>query len=717
MKEEYFWSIVIEQELVQAALWTVRADKVAILSTSTPNTWETDEDLIEKVDAALSEVVSELPENAQEPSKTVYGVPASWVEDGKIKKAHLEKIRLVSQKLSLTPTGFVVLPEAIAHGVKIREGSPLSGVIVGVGVGSLDLTLVRLGNIVGTVSVGRSVSLTEDVVEGLSRFPSSEAIPTRWLLYDGQEVSLEEVKQELIKTDWKDLSESLKILHTPQVDIVTSSEKAEAVSIAGASELSEITGVEGDDSEESNFEHTEDLSPEDLGFVVDADISEVHSEPLATMGDTENLPDPLVVKKKPTFSPLTALAPVMGIFKKLKKPAAPKLPHVPETPTFAKRRLNLKKLKVLLPVALVLILGGLIAAWIYLPRATITIHISPKNLQDSEVITLSEDIETADVENFEFPAESVQIEVTSEKTASATGVKTVGDPARGSVTIRNGTAEDLSFDAGDTLSGQNDLKFTLDSAVDVPKASSPTTPGSASVAATAADIGGQYNLAKDETFSVRNYPKSDVDAVAESDFSGGSSREITAISASDISGLKEDLESELEDKARERLASEAGSARFVPESVTYEITDESSSGKAGDEAGSVSYTMSMSARGLVLPKEQVEQMSLTILKDQIPEGFALRGEQVTANFDLIDEIDTGVWEFDVTLSANLLPSVDTDAIKKEVLGKRPDSIKDFLSQIPGYSRAVVTLQPVLPGILNRIPTIAKNVTIEVLAEQ
>lgn len=714
MKEEYFWSIVIEQELVQAALWTIRQDKVAILSTSTPVSWGTDEELIEKVDSSLSEVVSLLPENATEPSKTVFGVPASWVEDGKIKKAHLEKIRLVSQKLSLAPTGFVVLPEAIAHGIKIREGSPLSGVIIGVGVGSLDLTLVRLGNIVGTVSVGRSVALTEDVVEGLSRFPLSEAVPTRWLLYDGDEASLEDVKQELIKTDWGDLSESIKILHAPQIDIVSAKEKAEAVSIAGASELSEITGVEGDLAEESNFEHSTDLAAEDLGFVVDADISKIENP---KMPEDTNEPLVQVHKKGPRFAFPGIFASLASRVKSLKKtkPAQPTAPSIPSYVS-KKPKLNLGKIKFAAPVVLVVIVVGLVAAWVYLPKATITIHISPKNLQDSEVVTLSENVQSADTANLVFPASSLDVEVTSEKTTSATGVKTVGDRARGSVTIRNGTAEELSFASGTKISGQNSLTFTLDGAIDVPAASSPTTPGTVSVSVTAADIGSQYNLAKDETFAVSNYPKSDVDAVAEGDFSGGSSREITAISASDITGLKDDLESELEAKAREKLASDAGNAKFVAESVTYEITDESASGKAGDEAGSVSYSMTMNAKGLVLPADQIRDMSLAILKEQIPDGFSLRGEQVDADFELIDEIETGVWEFEVNLSANLLPSVDVDAVKKEVMGKTRESIKDYLSAIPGYARAVVTIKPVLPGFLGRIPMIAKNVAIEILAE-
>jgi len=57
---EYLWSIVIEQDLVQAAIWTVRDGNVFVISTSKPAAWGTDEDLLQKTDEALSEAEGAL---------------------------------------------------------------------------------------------------------------------------------------------------------------------------------------------------------------------------------------------------------------------------------------------------------------------------------------------------------------------------------------------------------------------------------------------------------------------------------------------------------------------------------------------------------------------------------------------------------------------------------------------------------------------------------
>jgi hypothetical protein len=709
---EHFWSIVIEQDIVQAAIWTIRDENVAILATSKPQEWDTEDDLVKKTDAVLSEAINDFPEDAKEPNKTVFGVPASWVEDGKIKKPHLDKIKKVSQKLSLSPTGFVVLPEAIAHSVKIKEGSPLSGVVIGVGAGSLDLTVFRLGNIIGTVSVGRSGALIDDMVEGLSRFSSSDNVPTRWILYDGLEVDLEDVKQELVKADWKEVAPTLKFLHTPQVEIFGVSDKIQAVSISGASEIGEIKGVEGVEipkNADSNVKETNDLSPEDLGFVIDQDISEKGEDSLGETEPAENSDFKVTggVEKESVFAPITSL---MNRIKLPKR--APKEPVI-----HGSGKSKVKRILIALAILVVLLVAGAVFAWLNFVNADVTIHIAPKNLQESEVIVLDENIDAPILEDFTFPAESIEAEVTSEQSRSATGSITVGDAASGTVTIRNGTAEEVSFDAGTEIGGPNDLSFTLDEAVTVPEAESPTTPGSVSVGATAAAIGADYNLASGESFSVGNFPKSEVDAVNESEFSGGSSEEITAISESDIDGLRDDLVDSLKGQAKKQLEGKTSGARFISDAVRYEVTDESASGSAGDEADSVSITMTMKAIGLVIPEEQINELSQLILKDQIPEGFSLKSEQVKAEFDLADEIDEGVWEFDVSLVANLLPSINIDAVKSEIVGKSPASVENYLSQIPGYVRAVVVVRPKLPGILGNLPRMEKNISLEIVAEQ
>lgn len=215
MQEEYFVSAAIEEGSIQIALWNASDGSANIVSVSNPVSYDDDETMVRGADEGLSSCIQNLPENASEPSKTVFGVPSYWVADGQIQKQYLDKIRLICNKLSLSPSGFVVLPEAIAHYKKSEEGTPLTGILIGIYKQSIDVSLFKLGNLSGTVNVARSVNIVDDVVEGLARFDEKDNLPSQLMLYDSKHHDLEDLKQELIKADWNNLNPGIKFLHTP----------------------------------------------------------------------------------------------------------------------------------------------------------------------------------------------------------------------------------------------------------------------------------------------------------------------------------------------------------------------------------------------------------------------------------------------------------------------------------------------------------------------
>ena len=686
MANEYFWSIILEQDAVSAGLWAVKDKKASIVSGSKAYLWETDEDLVEKTDLALTEASEHLPDEVPEPNKTVFGLLPSWVSEGKIKKPYSDLVRLISQKMSLNPIGFAVLPEALAYSIKMREGSPLSGIVIGVGNGSIDVTLFRFGNIVGTVSVGRSDSLIGDITEGLSRFATGDNMPTRWILYDGRQVDLEEVKQEILRTDWEETG--IKFLHTPQVEIAGDKQKVEAVSIAGASEIEELEGIEDSqipDSEESNVSQDSSLSLDDLGFVIDKDIRNNMVEEKAEGAIKRKFGIPLLRPKISlrSFKPFGLLG---------------------------------RKSKALVVGIFAIVFVVLLGVWFYFSRAEVVVYVSPKNLQNTESIILDENIKSADIANYTFPANVVETEIVSEKAKSATGVKTVGEKASGQVKIRNGTSDEIKLKSGSFLISSDGLKFVLDEDATLPAAESPISPGEISVKVSANNIGEEYNLAKDTSFSVANYPKSEVDAISEIEFSGGSSKKIRTISESDIKSLRDELVKENQDKAKISLKSESINSLFIEDTVLYTVIKESVSNKAGEEADEVSMSINLKAKGLILPQSQIEEISRFILKDQIPDGFVLKSEQVDMDFQLRDKIGNGVWEFDVNLKAKLLPSIDTDKIRAEIAGRNPKFVEEYLAKkISGYDRSIVKVQPTLPGLFGSLPRRARNISIEIVA--
>jgi len=662
----------------------------------------------------------------------VFGVSSTWVAEGQIKTEHLNTLKKICADLSLAPVGFVVLPEVMAHLVKSEEGSPLSGVVLGVGSQNIELSIFRLGNLVGTANIARSVSVVDDVAEGLTRFADGDNLPSRFLLYDGKEGELEETKQALLKANWSDYKK-IKFLHTPKIEVITPKRKVHAVSLAGASEIADVSSLEtkGDGKKEEKASlkpdpmvTTESLAkPEDVGFMVGQDISvqehgtmpDVVKKTVQVEERKEQIPKEVagnMQDKKESQHPKGFKSNyVLDILRKMKLSVASLLAKKPKIKMGGKRTLPFAG-----GLFLLLIIIGFISWW-FLPKATVTIYVSPKKLDEEMTIFVDPDASGSNFAKGVLPGDTIKTTVSGERTTSTSGTKTIGEKAKGSVTIQNGTAQALKLPVGTFLYSANDLKFALTAEASVSAALSPSSPGTDTVEVVAEGIGAEYNLAKDESFSVGNYPKAEVDAVAISDFSGGSSRQISAVSEEDMDGLEDDLIEELLEEAKNDLIEKISKDQyFIEESMEATPSTKSFSNKVGDEADNLKLSLSLEVTSLVVENLALSDFAKEVLKDKIPSGYVLRKDQVDMHFELEEE-DNGIYELLVNMEVNLLPEVKPDEIIKEIVGKNSSHAKDYLTSIAGFTRAEINLKPPLPGWLSTLPHVAKNIEVELAAER
>jgi len=246
---------------------------------------------------------------------------------------------------------------------------------------------------------------------------------------------------------------------------------------------------------------------------------------------------------------------------------------------------------------------------------------------------------------------------------------------------------------------------------------SASTPGTVNTKITAEDIGAQYNLASGESFTVSNFPTSEIEAKNESSFSGGSSREINAVSEEDREELEEDLKEELVEEIIQETRSELEEGDFLIEEATkVDITDKEFSNKVGDEASTLKLSLEIEASVLIVKKADLIEVAQEVLKDRVAEGFVLREDQIDVTFEFIDE-DGGIYELTVTFGANLLPEVKPDEVVEKIKGKYPPLAKEFLTDIEGFERAEIVIIPRFPGRLGTLPRISKNITIEVSSQK
>src|SRR3989344_1994733 len=213
-KQEYFLALVLRNEKVNAVFFEEMDGMVKVLGKHTEyfeNSIEqaSSEELLEILDKAISTAEQFLPQSS-ETVKTIFGVKGSWVENNKIKKDYLLKLKKISDELGLIPIGFLVIFEAIAHLLQKEEGAPVSTVLVETGEKFVSVALLRAGRIIEskTSEILESPAQTTDNL--LKHFSSSEILPARIIILSDDE----DESQEFINHIW---SKSLPFLHLPQV--------------------------------------------------------------------------------------------------------------------------------------------------------------------------------------------------------------------------------------------------------------------------------------------------------------------------------------------------------------------------------------------------------------------------------------------------------------------------------------------------------------------
>lgn len=738
---EYYFALEIGLDFIKSAIFAIIENQVKVLSLGNVERWESEEELIEAVDAGLSSAAEKLPIEGEvkEPDKVVFGLPFNWVEGEKIVDDRLKLLKKLSEKLDLKPAGFVVIDEAIVHHLKTTEGIPPTAILVHLGMQKISVGLVRIGKVLGPKLIDKSNNLADDLIEGLSRFDSKEPLPARILLYD-KEDKLEEARQQLVSYPWLEKKkEGVEFLHLPKVEILPLNFDIEAIALAGGKEVAKAAGlvleekpVEKEEEEkEEEVEEKEEVEVEEpvfipageLGFVKGGDVAEEKIEP-----KPEKPPKPI----EPKEPKVTKEPPI------IKEPTFEEKPSVLDNlfakiATFRSRFPALKKLNLayfkgliseslktspvlILIIALFLVLSGsVLAAYWFLPRAEVVLFLEPEILEKDFTVKLDPTTGTPDKENFILPAEQIGEEVEGSKSRTTTGTKDIGDPAKGEVTIYNGTSNEKTFDSGTAITSTAGLEFTLDDDVTVASQSSAADPpGKAIVKATAKEIGTEGNLASGTEFIVANYAKSDYVAKNDSAFSGGISRQIQAVSEDDQEALLTDLKVSLEKDAKEKLLAKLSpEVKLVEESIISKVVSSNYSHEVGEETDNLELSLKLQAKALVYTEQELQALVEDSVLESVAEGFEYLPEETEFSFDVGEVDEKGRATVKTHLKAKLIPKQDLEQIKKNLVGKYIVVGETYLGNLPRVAGFKAQISPRLPGRLGTFPRRVNRIEIEV----
>ncbi len=723
-EHEYYFALNIDSERLTAAVWGLEGKRLHIISKSSLK-YSSEDELIESANLVLDEALADFP---NEPSKILFGVPSSWLQDDSLKGEYLKILKQMVQELDLQPMAYVSTVASISHYLQKQQGVPTTAILVDVSQ-PLVVSVVKAGKIIGSKEQKRSANLPEDIEKALLSFTDVEVLPSKILVYG--EDDLNKFKEELTSFSWM---AQLPFLHLPKIDQLDKDTTIISLCLAGATELNsdaiyhstaDIPDFSGSVSKiaQAALRRGESQSSlKDLGFIsgnieqekpnkrveeetyLDRQGEELDSREL--IHPEAHLPDqrhhPLDHHLSETNLSLTRF---------LKIP--PVLKH-----RFSRLFAFLPKKTLLIPVVVLLLL---ILAALLLPRAKVTIFIDMRVLEKDSEITADPAIDKVDEENKRIPGQIVESNVSGSDKGQATGKKQIGDPAKGKVVIYNATDKSLSLDKGTTLVSDSGNKFSLDANVTVAsKSASAADPPSHSSAvdAVAAQIGPDGNIPAGSDLKVASYSKSDVVAKVDSAFSGGISKDVTIVTADDQKRLLAKLSSQLRSKAKDELQTKlTGDSKILEESLSEQIIKSSYSKDVNDQSSEFSLNLSARYKGTAYKESDLKAIVSKLVETNVPQGYKLDLSQTETQAEVSKVEKDGKLIFKAKFKAKLMPKLDENKIKNDIKGKTPQQAAEKMKKIENVIGSNIKITPSLPlKQLQILPLLPQNISIEVTAK-
>lgn len=740
-KKEYFLAILIRDEKVTAVIFEELSGKVRVVGKNEsylPTIFEeaSIEDWLESFDKAISGAEETIPENV-ETQKTIFGVKETWVEESKIKKEYLLRLKKVSDTLGLLPIGFLVIHEAIAHLLQETEGAPVSGILIEIGQKHTTVSLLRAGRVIETrrtVSEDNVAQITDKL---LHHFTNYEVLPSRILVLSDK-TDNEKLSQSFISHTW---SKSLPFLHVPQITILPKNFDAKAVLSGAISQM----GFELLSGNENQSIKKEVIPPEIVPEIVKEKPEEVQLEEnfgflkgtdiRINMINQEEDPNPKI-DEEPSEIQTTKIQPsfqdyadksenqqqsntkkknigkilLSGISLAIKKGKK----FLSIFPKIISHESKNKKFLFIIIIFVVSLLG-IFMSYIFFIKADVTIFVTPKIVEQKQDIVFSTKNPT-DVEKRSIIAQAIELDKQGKTTRKATGKKEIGEKAKGSITIYSNLTREQTFSKGALLTSSNNLVFVLDETVKVASVSG-ASDGQKTVKAQviAKDIGKESNLPSGVKFTVASFDASEVEAKNDSAFSGGTKKEVVVVSKNDITSAIEELINNLEDSAKQEMAQKIDKeSKILPFISNTTFSQNNIDKKVDEEASTFTIEGTVTFESLIYQENDAQQFVKNLLDKDIDPALTLD----TTTYTLQDTKKSKSNDITsiILAKAYLLPKLEKEKLAKDIAGESFINTKNKIEKIPQISNVQIKLKPNIPFLPHIMPKFFQNISISVQKE-
>ncbi|MGE5042428.1 MAG: hypothetical protein ACM3IJ_06040 [Candidatus Levyibacteriota bacterium] len=782
-EKEYFLSLIFSSEKASSILFEKTGESLLIAGTHSaeftqPLSELSSEKLIELSDVVISEVERKVPEGSKL-EKTIFSVPHDWIEEGKITKEHLLKLKGVCEALSLTPIGFIVSIEAILAYLQKKEGAPVTAICVELSHKHLTLTLVKNGNIIMSDSgtIAQSPVLTTE--ELLAKQDELEVLPAKIILINYEHAK--KSQQAFLSHHW---SKKLPFLHIPQVEILDPEVEAQSVISGVAVEMGfsslttvklpkedvekpiEVASEELEEEEKTEASEEENLpteeeaeeplkedteSPEEQEVKEEVSledvreskhsVSEVESKPVEFSGEEVGFFAGVdVLSRKPQFESVEDEKEEKMEEHVFTKAAAGKeeeigeekhhghnlmavgklpKPHLSKpsfsTPSLPKLKIPKGKATFLYPAVAVVVLILASVLYYFFYEKVRVTLYLDKKAVSQDLAVTFSQDKNTSPSDKVVHISEVSVQEQGSEEASVTGKKVTGDTAKGEVTVYNKTEDPKTYNKGATIVGPNNLEFTLSGDVQVASTSSYATSFSSAKVKVEAGTFGKEY----------NLPSS-----TNFQFKGISAADVFAKNENPFSGgtkkeiqvvSADDLDG-LTTKAVDDLSKKAISEsqkaedqQILPFPVDYSFDQKTFSKKEGDEASTVSLSAGITYKLGAYSNQELVDMAKELSKSEVPADYEYNAKSSKIIVKDIKKDKDGNITGTISFASVFVPKVSSDDVAKKISGKSSGNIEQLI-KLKGVSDGLVNFTRSLPLFPKVLPFNIKNIQIEVTTQ-
>lgn len=658
---KYYFGLFLKEEEGSVILMELSASGLNIIASEKFQFTDGWENISEDVDQALFKLETQAKKSTNQFILFVY---SHFIDKNKqqIKAPYLAKIKMMLRELELKTLGFIDALEAAVDYLEKKEESPLTAILVELDITVLSVNIFKGGQKILSEVIPRTDNFIDDLLQIFNTQKGHTLLPSRLILYNSKD--LDEISTKILTYHW---SEEL-FIQLPKVEIIKEDELIHGLVFIFHEQLkSSAPIVEEEQKEILGFRIGEDVAPKNNQKLVDPPIKTIKKIPLPKihLGFVKNWLNTIMKLKLPFVIP------------------------------------------VLLITTVILIL--FVVAEYFFHKAKLQIYFPSQAI--SKDITLEESIDGGLIKS---TTDTKEIE----ESIDATGKKTVGEKARGEVTIFSFNEKENRFNKGTALSVEG-VKFILDS--DVVVASSSETlidgkpvkkSGEGKVKVTASEIGTEGNISKGKRLQVADLSTSSYFAMSDSSFTGGTKSEITTVSKKDFDSLRSKLFNKAKSTTSEKENKNLEEKKLFTSLTEVKLEEENFSKEVGEEAKSLRLKAKAKITYYFYEDSALREKIFSLLKDEVKKGYQLSAENVDYEITKTEKDEKQV-QLSLKIDSKALKEISKDELAKSLVFKNNQKLQELLKNKYQSEDYDLNVQTPLPFLKSWTPIFKKNITIEI----